>query len=266
MKSLVPTLLTACLLGLPASALLAADAPPAGATKPHEQVQHAFLGVAVSSIHPALAANLNGLISPDQGLAVEDIVPDSPAAKAGLKIHDILTIFDDQKLFTAEQLSKLVHSDRPGREATVGYLRDGKLHQAKVTLGQIPAAHAQAWSPVAPFHMHRSQRVPRRFLHPQSTSPAWDNFDSLSLKKLGDNRFRAEVQYLDKDGKTQKHVFEGTREEIRKDIDAEKDLKPEERAHLLRSLNLHNPEDDVAFPGFWFEPGWTFDPHDRVFK
>jgi membrane-associated protease RseP (regulator of RpoE activity) len=212
--------------------------------KGQQHTPHPFVGVLVGPVHPALADHLGDLLNAEQGLIVEESLPDSPAAKAGIKTHDILTMYDDQKLFSAEQFAKLVHSDKIGREVTIGYLRGGKQEKAQIKLGEAPknpeaeGTH-HAWHP-------RWFNHPRAFFRHVSHNPKtqWDDFDSLTLKKLGDNKFRAEVQYLNTSGKTEKHVFEGTREEIKKDIDAEKDLKPEERDHLLRSLNLPNDMED----------------------
>lgn len=247
--------------------LAADDAPKKDAAKPDAakktHTPHPLLGVAVSSAHPALANNLGELLSPEQGLIVEDLGADSPAAKAGIKLHDILTSYDDQKLFSAEQLAKLVHADRAGREVTVGYLRDGKLHKVQVKLGESESPQGQ-WRTRSAERGPGWYGGPRRMLRRQHARAAsgseWDNFDSLTLKKVGENKLRAEVHYLDKEGKTQKHVFEGTREEIRKAIEAEKDLKPVERAHLLRSLNLPSIEDDLLLI-----PGWLHDLTDDGF-
>ena len=247
-----------------AQPLIADDAakpqePPSAGKK--TVTRHPFLGVAVSSVHPALAANLKDVLSADQGLTVEAVADGSPAAKAGVKVYDILTAYDDQKLFSAEQLSKLVHSDRSGRAVTLEILRNGKLQKDQVTLGEADSQHEWTPLPTDPFPPRIDRRYPRFRVRP-SAPPDWDVFDKLTLKKLGNGKYRAEVQYIDKDGKTQNHVFEGTREEIRKAIESHNDLKPTEKDHLLRSLNLHGPMDDFALPSEWFEPryGWFIEP------
>ncbi len=85
------------------------------------------------------------------------------------------------------------------------------------------------------------------------TASPWESFDSLTLKKLDDTRYRAEIDYLDKDGQKQHHQFEGTREEIRLQIETEKDLPANEQEHLLRGLNL---QDESIMPDFWYGPRW----------
>ena len=246
---------------IPAS--FAADSPPAK-NPPAEPVQHAYLGVVVAPAHPALAANLGGLLNPEQGLTVEDIADKSAAMKAGIKIHDILTAYDDQKLFSSEQLVKLVRYDQPGRELNLEYLREGKLQKVKVVLGKLDTTDFRAWSPsprAQPFRFGRPDRVPRRLQATPTPAFEWDNFQSLTLKKRGDDQFRIEMQALDKDGKPRTLAFEGTREEIHAAIDADKSLKPVERAHFFRTLNLRDSDDDSPFPHLWFEPGsgWFFE-------
>lgn len=273
MKRTLRLIFAICLVLSPIRAARSDEAPK-GSDAPSASKQpeptHPFLGVVVTSAHPALASNLKDLLSPEQGLTVEMIANDSPASKAGIKLHDVLTTYDDQKLFSAEQLAKLVHSDKADRQVTIEYLRHGKLHKAQITLGQAETPQSPIWNPFAE-ELYRSRRPdrlwPRLRLRP-STPSDWESFDSLTLKKLGEDKFRAEVQYLDKDGKTQKYAFEGSREEIRKTIEAHKDLKPPEKMHLLRSLNMHGTTDESTSSGFWIEPGygWLFDQPPAEFR
>src|SRR6185503_19684032 len=58
-------------------------------------------------------------------LIVVQIVPDSPAAKAGVKQHDILIKFGDRNLATLEDLVKAVN-DNGEKESKLEVLRSGK--------------------------------------------------------------------------------------------------------------------------------------------
>ena len=95
---------------------------------------HAFLGVAVESVNESLRSHLQNQIPDGSGLLVEEVAEGSPAAKAGLQPHDILVSFDDQKLYSPEQLVKLVGYDKPGREAKLHIVRGGKAEEVRVTL------------------------------------------------------------------------------------------------------------------------------------
>jgi len=204
-----------------------------------------FLGVMVDDVHPAIASHISGVDFNGQGLMIERVDAKSAAAKAGLKVHDILMTYEDQKLFAPEQLMRLVSSDRPGNSITIGLIREGKQQKVKVELGERPAEwdriHEQEWvsnSGLNPWghHGHHDGQL-NGHGHGRGTHPAWNSFDSMTLKKLDKDRFHATISYTDKEGKIKKHDFEGTHDEIHTQIENDKDLMPNERIHLLRSLD-----------------------------
>jgi hypothetical protein len=84
----------------------------------------------------------------------------------------------------------------------------------------------------------------------KNDNAAWESFDALKLTRVDANRWRAEIEFRSKEGKKEHKTFEGTREELRKAIQAEKDLPTNERTHLLRTLNLHDPIFEFHFPPF----------------
>lgn len=254
---------------LAVSPMFAGETPPTTVTKP-DSTKPAYLGVVVISTHPALAANLQGVLKPDQGLTVEEVAANSPAGKAGIKMHDVLTAFDDQRLYSTDQFVKLVRSEQPGREVSLEFLRDGKLQTVRLALGTLNPSDVRAWTPseqAQPFRFGRPDRVLRQFRGQPAQAEEWSNFDSLTLKKSGADEFRVELQLRDKDGKLHQHVFAGSREAIHTALEADKDLKVAERAHVLRSLHLHCPGDDSPFPHIWYEPGvgWFFEQPGGTF-
>lgn len=123
-------------LGLLTSPLLHGQEPakPAAKTEPG----NALLGVKLAWVHPAFSAQLKDVLAPEQGLLVDRVEDKSPAAAAGIRVHDILVAYDDQKLYSAAQLVKVVHADQPGREVTITLIREGKLQKIKVKLGTKP--------------------------------------------------------------------------------------------------------------------------------
>ncbi|HEY4262340.1 MAG TPA: PDZ domain-containing protein [Schlesneria sp.] len=225
---------------------IAADDSNITAYQSHDS---AYLGVLVMPVHPGFASHLKGALSRGQGLMVAEVAPNSPAAKAEIKAHDILLTYDDQKLFSAEQMAKLIHSDDPGRQATIGLIRDGKSQKVQVTLAKLDHRAHNEWMQLMEeqaMHQAHPRRFERQAERQQASEPEWQSFDSLTVKKLGKDKFHVDVEYLGKDNQPQKHQFEGSRDDIRKLIRSEKDLKPAERAHLLRSLNMSTGDDDSA--------------------
>ncbi|HLG42909.1 MAG TPA: trypsin-like peptidase domain-containing protein [Planctomycetota bacterium] len=76
-----------------------------------------------------------------KGVMVSDLMPDSPAAKAGLKVGDVITEVESTTIEKAEDLNKALERRRPGDSVRVKALRandDGEYRefQATVTLSE----------------------------------------------------------------------------------------------------------------------------------
>jgi membrane-associated protease RseP (regulator of RpoE activity) len=95
---------------------------------------------------------LGGTISPDsplraqldlpenQGLIVARIVPDGPAAKAGLKQHDILLRANDKDLHEMQDLVELVLTEGPSKgKIALEVLRHNKRETVNLTPEERPA-------------------------------------------------------------------------------------------------------------------------------
>lgn len=242
----------------------AADGSKAAKAERQETRQVAYLGVVIEPLHPAFWAHLRDVLEHRQGLLVARVAQDSPADKAGLKSHDILMTYGDQKLFSPDQLVGLLRADKAGHKVKLSVLRDGKPQKVMVTLGEHALLAARSVSP------RRAWRTPW-FTSPGTAaenSPKWESFDSLSLKSLGNNRYKIEIEYKAKDGKMEHRRFEGTREEIHKDIMAQKDLPDNEREHLLRSLDMPGANGPFEFPVYTRDGRviWGFDDFDSAFS
>jgi major membrane immunogen (membrane-anchored lipoprotein) len=208
------------------------------------------LGLGVMSVPEVLHSQLPGVLPKGQGVLVEQVAKDSPAAKAGLQAHDILLNFGDQKLYAPEQLVKLVRHDKPGQVVAVDFLRGGKKMSCNITLDA--ATHRNAHENDHVYRLFPDGRLHKRFDNSDAKSgdAAWQMFDAIKLTRQDGKHWRAEVEYRNKDGKKDSKAYTGTRDEIRKAIEAEKDLPPAERTQLLRALNLHAPVFEFHFPPF----------------
>jgi hypothetical protein len=94
----------------------------------------AFLGVSTSPLPPVLAAQLS--LPEGFGLVVDEVLPESPAAAAGVQRHDILKLLNDQQLIDPDQLSTLVRSLGKDTRATLTIIRAGKEQKLEVTLAE----------------------------------------------------------------------------------------------------------------------------------
>jgi len=115
------------------------------------EVQHPYLGIRMQTIDELLAGVAR---VPDRGVLITEVVPGSPAEKAGLEGGDssvvvdgqtyrlggdVITKIDDATVGTADQVQEIVTSSEPGDELTLGIERDGSEETVTVTLGLRPA-------------------------------------------------------------------------------------------------------------------------------
>ena len=96
-----------------------------------------LLGGAITPDNP-LRAHLD--LPENEGLIVANVVPDSPAAKAGLKQHDILLRANDKGLHEMQDLVELVLSEGPKKgQITLEVLRHNKRETVYLTPEERPA-------------------------------------------------------------------------------------------------------------------------------
>ena len=95
------------------------------------KVTHAYMGVGISDVTPE---NAKFFQSDANGAVITQVEPDSPAAKSGLKVGDVITGFEGRKVSDATELQVAVGGKRPGTTVKLGLLRDGKAMTLPVTL------------------------------------------------------------------------------------------------------------------------------------
>ena len=121
---------------------------PPGPPKPpdrHEKMPKepvTFLGVETSPIPPVVCEQL--ALAKGFGLVVDYVVPDGPAAAAGVQQNDILKMLNDQILIEPSQLRKLLQSFSEGTNVTLTILRKGQEQKitVKLTKKEMPKRHA----------------------------------------------------------------------------------------------------------------------------
>src|SRR6266699_579116 len=118
---------------------------PPGVPGHHEKapkVPTTFLGVETSQVPDVVSEQLG--LAKGLGLVVEYVVPDSPAASAGIQQNDILKMLNDQVLIEPSQLRKLLQTFSDGTEVTLTILRKGKEQKisAKLAKKERPQRHS----------------------------------------------------------------------------------------------------------------------------
>ena len=99
------------------------------------------MGVETSEVPRVLSEQLG--LARGFGLVIDYVVPDGPAAAAGVKESDILKMLNDQILTEPDQLSKLIRSFPEGTNVTLTILRKGAESKVTVKLGKrdMPTRH-----------------------------------------------------------------------------------------------------------------------------
>lgn len=79
-----------------------------------------------------------GVANTPAGVTVLEMLPDSPAAMAGIEIDDVIVGFGDVEVVSAEQFSDLVGSMEPGTPVRITVLRFGSEVTVEAILGGRP--------------------------------------------------------------------------------------------------------------------------------
>ena len=114
----------------------------------------AYIGVMTRGVPPEVRAQTG--LGEGFGLLVEEVMPDSPAQKAGLQQHDVLVLLGDQKLVNQEQLSTLVRAEKKDADLAFTLKRAGTEQKITIKVGErlMPVAmHDRGRDGFEPFHM-----------------------------------------------------------------------------------------------------------------
>ncbi len=114
----------------------------------HGRVARGWLGVEIQSVTPEIASSL-GLKEP-KGAIVANIVPGSPAAKAGFEQGDIVTAVNGKAIVDSRDLTRRVATVAAGATADFAVVRQGAPKTIKVVIGAKPDEKVAANTPAAP--------------------------------------------------------------------------------------------------------------------
>jgi serine protease Do len=95
------------------------------------KVHYARVGIVLSPLSPALARQL-GLDELTKGVVVSEVLPGSPADKAGIKQGDVITGFGGEKVLNASSFRLKVATSEISKPSELVYLRDGKERSTSI--------------------------------------------------------------------------------------------------------------------------------------
>ncbi|NIP87142.1 MAG: Do family serine endopeptidase [Planctomycetales bacterium] len=108
-------------------------------------VTRGWLGISIQELTAELADSF-GVPADVTGVLIGDVLPDSPAAKAGLKAGDVIVDMDKQPVRKPGAFRNRVASLAPGSTVRIAVMRDGTRREFEVTLGTLPGQEALAQS------------------------------------------------------------------------------------------------------------------------
>jgi serine protease Do len=238
-----PIVLAALLVA--GAAAFAQPDPPAPPRPPHVRVSvqspaSSFLGVGVTDIDAERTKALN--LKEEHGVEVTSVDADSPAAKAGVKVSDVVLEYNGQRVEGIDQFLRLVRETPVGRQVKLLISRNGATQTLTATTGSRSVKDF-IWSGdgfrfnMPPMPPIRIPDMPRTLMMWQSRTLGVES-EPLSGSQLGD-------YFGAKDGVLIRSVIKGSAAEkaglkagdVITKIGSQKVSSPKEISNALHSLS-----------------------------
>jgi serine protease Do len=101
------------------------------------KVSHGYMGLGITDVTPENAKFFDS--NDNRGAIVTQVEANSPAAKAGLKVGDLITSINGHEVSDASQLQVMVGQTHPGTTIKLAVNREGKNMEVPVTLEKMGA-------------------------------------------------------------------------------------------------------------------------------
>ncbi len=106
----------------------------------------AYLGVEAVDITDEIAQNLE--LKSKVGVLIAQVVPNSPAQKAGLKHGDVIVSYNNRTVKDLARFRDLLAESKPGDTVRIIYIRDGKKDSTYATLTAVPSSLSPSTSSI----------------------------------------------------------------------------------------------------------------------
>ena len=175
-----------------------------------KKVERGRIGLAVKELMPDLAKKLG--VEPGAGVLVDRVAKGGPAAKAGLRVGDVLASMAGKKAKTSYELRILAETLTPGQTVEVEVLRDGESVKMKLVVGRQDTSRLRhsrygpkAWRGMEVdqigdaqirkygLKIHRGVVVTR--VHPASPAQAAGVREGIVIQKLNDQPVETVEQF-----------------------------------------------------------------------
>jgi len=109
------------------------------------RVQYGFIGIRLQELDKNLAQGLN--LGVDSGILVVEVLPGTPADKAGLQKNDVIVEFDKNPVRDEGRFRLMVANTDVGKSVPLALVREGKRKQLSITLTERPREEVVAEAP-----------------------------------------------------------------------------------------------------------------------
>jgi Do/DeqQ family serine protease len=109
------------------------------------RVRYGYLGIRLRELDRTLAKGMG--LDLDHGILVEDVQPDTPAARAGLQRRDVIVRYSGEDVRDESKFRLMVGATSVGKTVPVVVVRDGREQRVDVTLGERPDEEVVASAP-----------------------------------------------------------------------------------------------------------------------
>lgn len=100
----------------------------------HGKVERGWLGVAIKNVQSEMAEKLR--LETPKGALIWRVLEGTPAAKAGLKINDVIVTVDDDAIANVKHLQHVIAMAKPDSTVSLTIIRAGEKLEIPVTLGE----------------------------------------------------------------------------------------------------------------------------------
>ncbi|MDH6058386.1 HhoA/HhoB/HtrA family serine endopeptidase [Umezakia ovalisporum] len=113
------------------------------------KAQHSYLGIQMVELNPQVKQRLNSdpnsgvMVNEDKGVLIVRVMPNSPAAKAGLRAGDVIQQLNGQSVTDASSIQKAVENAQVGGNLRLGLRRNGQNINLAVRTGALPTEKIQ---------------------------------------------------------------------------------------------------------------------------
>jgi len=187
------------LFGLIVSLALVRPALSQQNTTPSEE-KGPYLGVLFSPVPEALLDHLP-FLPREGGVLITHILPDSPAATAGVKKHDILLVYNGEKVRDGNHLVRLIQNGKSGQVVRLELLRGGRETSLEVKLALGPML-----------------KVAREEKQPPGVAKPGPPAVSVTAVPMDGNRLQITFEYSEL-GRIKRVTCAGKPDEIEREID-----------------------------------------------